>query len=131
MKRFHNWKKLMALLGMAALMGLAVAAPVRTQEAENEGFRDVVELKRLLEVAREAGFSEKEMREITIEDDNGNVINVWKYLEEVERKKRLEAEKRKAQEEKVYLTVQDVFEELEKGEPADLTQLRDKIPTNP
>jgi DNA-binding transcriptional MerR regulator len=131
MKRYHRWKKLAALLGICSVLGLMVAAPVQTQQVEQEGFRDVVELRRLMEVAREAGFSDEEMREITIEDDEGNIINVWKYLEEVERKKRLEAEKRKAQQEKIYLTVQDVFTELQKDEPDDLTRLRSKIQTRP
>lgn len=131
MKRYNKWKKLAALLGIGSVLGLMVAAPVQTQQVEQEGFRNIVELRRLMEVAREAGFSDEEMREITIEDDEGNVVNVWKYLEEVERKKRLEAEKRKAQKEKIYLTVQDVFTELKKDEPADLTRLRDKIPTRP
>lgn len=123
--------KLATLLGLAAALGLLAAAPALTQEQRKKGFHDVVELKRLLAVAREAGFSDKEMREITIEDGEGKIINVWAYLEEVERLKRLEAEKRKAQEEKVYLTVQDVFTDLKKDEPADLTRLRDKIPTHP
>ena len=129
MKRPKKLRKLAALLGLTAVLGLLAAATALTQE--KKGFRDVVELKRLLEVAREAGFSDKEMREITIEDDEGKIINVWAYLEEVERLKRLEARQRKAQEEKVYLTVQDVYTELKKDEPADLTRLRDKIPTHP
>lgn len=131
MKRYNKWKKLAALLGIGSVLGLMVAAPVQSQQVEQEGFRNVVELRRLMEVAREAGFSDEEMREITIEDNEGNIVNVWKYLEEIERKKRLEAEKRKAQEEKIYLTVQDVFTELKKDEPADLTRLRDKIPVHP
>lgn len=129
MKRPHKPIKLAALLGLTAALGLLAAAPALTQE--QKGFRNVVELKRLLEVAREAGFSDKEMREITIEDDEGKIINVWAYLEEVERLKRLKARQRKAQEEKVYLTVQDVYADLKKDEPADLTRLRDKIPTHP
>ena len=129
MRRPNNLKKVTALLGLAAALGLLAAAPALTQE--QKGFSNVVELKRLLEVAREAGFSDKEMREITIEDGKGNVFNVWAYLEEVERLKRLEAEKLKAQKEKVYLTVQDVFTDLKKEEPADLSRLRDKIPTHP
>ena len=131
MKRPNKLRKLAALLGLAATLGLLAAAPALTQEQRKKGFLDVVELKRLLEVAREAGFSNKEMREITIEDDEGKIINVWAYLEEVERLKRLKAKQRKAQEEKVYLTVQDVYAELKKDEPADLTRLRDKIPTHP
>lgn len=131
MKRYKKWKKLAVLLGIGSVLGLMVAAPVQSQQVEQEGFRNVVELRRLMEVAREAGFSDEEMREITIEDNEGNIVNVWKYLEEIERKKRLEAEKRKAQEEKIYLTVQDVFTELKKDEPADLTRLRDKIPVHP
>ena len=131
MKRIAQWKKLASLLCFGAAFGLLSASPALTQEVKKEGFRNVEELKRLLAVAREAGFSEKEMREITIEDGEGNVINVWDYLEEIERQKRLEAERLKARKEKKYLTVQDVFADMRKGEPADLTQLRDKVSNQP
>ena len=130
MNRIRGWKQLMTLLALGAALGLLAAAPALTQEERAEGFRNVEELKRLLEVARESGFSEQELREITIED-NGKIINVWEYLEEVERQKRLAAERRKAQREKVYYTVQDIFADLDKEEPADLTQLRGRIPVQP
>lgn len=130
MNKIRGWKHLLALLALGAALGLLAAAPALTQEERGEGFRNVEELKRLLEVARESGFSEQELREITIEDD-GEVINVWEYLEELERQKRLAAERRKAEREKVYFTVQDIFADLDKAEPADLTRLRDRIPVQP
>jgi len=130
MNKIRGWKHLLALLALGAALGLLAAAPALTQEERSEGFRNVEELKRLLEVARESGFSEQELREITIEDD-GEVINVWEYLEELERQKRLAAERRKAEREKVYFTVQDIFADLDKAEPADLTRLRDRIPVQP
>lgn len=130
MNKIRGWKHLLALLALGAALGLLAAAPALTQEERSEGFRNVEELKRLLEVARESGFSEQELREITIEDD-GEVINVWEYLEELERQKRLAAERRKAEREKVYFTVQDIFADLDKAEPADLTRLRDRISVQP
>ncbi len=116
-----------ALLGLAAAGASPGAA--YAQEEKREGFYNVEELKRLLEVARESGFTEKELREITVEDGD-KVINVWDFLKEYERKKRERAARLKAQKEKVYLTVQDVVEDLEKEQPKDLSRLRDKIPTN-
>ncbi len=118
---------------LALALGVALGAifaphPGTAQEVRGKGFYDVEELRRLLEVAREAGFSEQELREITIEDE-GKVINVWQYLQELERKKREAAARLKAQQEKVYLTVQEQLEELKKDDPEDLTRLRDKIPT--
>ncbi|MCZ6473965.1 MAG: hypothetical protein O6934_11045 [SAR324 cluster bacterium] len=129
MKTIQGWLKMGAgwlLLGLAiSLAGTAAQG----QEEKKEGFYNVEELKRLLEVARESGFTEKEMREITIEDGD-KVINVWDFLKELERKKRERAAKTKAQQEKVYLTVQDVIDEMEKDLPMDLSKLRDKIPTS-
>ncbi len=129
-KTIQGWFKMgaaWALLGLAAAGASPGAA--HAQEEKREGFYNVEELKRLLEVARESGFTEKELREITVEDGD-KVINVWEFLKEHERKKRERAARLKAQEEKVYLTVQDVVEDLEKEQPKDLSRLRDKIPTN-
>ena len=129
-KTIQGWLKMgaaWALLGLAAAGASPGAA--HAQEEKREGFYNVEELKRLLEVARESGFTEKELREITVEDGD-KVINVWDFLKEYERKKRERAARLKAQKEKVYLTVQDVVEDLEKEQPKDLSRLRDKIPTN-
>lgn len=129
-KTIQGWLKMgaaWALLGLAAAGASPGAA--YAQDEKREGFYNVEELKRLLEVARESGFTEKELREITVEDGD-KVINVWDFLKEYERKKRERAARLKAQQEKVYLTVQDVVEDLEKEQPKDLTRLRDKIPTN-
>lgn len=149
MKAIHGWARVLAALALVLLLSAGVAA---AQATKKEGFYDIEELRRLLEVAREAGFSEKELREITIEDDGEFVkaareagfreeeitrmtdggdptrLNVWGYLEVMEQRKQLAAEKLKAQREKVYLTVQDLFAEMEKKEPADLTKLRERIP---
>ncbi len=129
-KTIQGWLKMgaaWALLGLAAAGASSGAA--QAQEEKREGFYNVEELKRLLEVARESGFTEKELREITVEDGD-KVINVWDFLKEYERKKRERAARLKAQKEKVYLTVQDVVEDLEKEQPKDLSRLRDKISTN-
>ena len=142
-------------LALAMTLALTLSAPqAGAQLRRGEGFYDVEELRRLLEVARESGFTEKELREITIEDDgafvkaareagfteeeirqmtadgNETQLNVWGYLQVIEKRRQLADEKLKAQRERVYLTVQDLFAEMKKGEPDDLTRLRDKISTN-
>ncbi len=80
-----------------------------------------------VKAAREAGFSEEEISRMTADGDPTR-LNVWGYLQVMENRKKLATEKLKAQREKVYLTVQDIFAEMEKNEPADLTKLRDRIP---
>ena len=91
-KRLKGWVKKGALWCLFALAALVTGVSAQGQEERKEGFYDVEELKRLLEVARESGFTEKELREITIED-GGKVINVWDYLKEVERRRRARAAK--------------------------------------
>lgn len=148
MKPIHGWMRALAALALALALGGGVAA---AQVVKNEGFYDIEELRRLLEVARESGFTEQELHEVTIEDDGEFVkaareagfseeeiarmtdggdptrLNVWGYLEVMEQRKQFAAEKLKAQREKVYLTVQDLFAEMDKKEPADLTRLREQL----
>lgn len=139
----------LAAVLLAALFAFG-AAPLSAQQ--KKAFYDVVELRRLLEVARESGFSEQELREITIED-NGDFIkaarkagfsekelttmtaagdetrlNIWGYLQVLEARKKLADDRLKAQRSKVYLTVQDLFAEMRKKNQDDLTELRDKLP---
>jgi DNA-binding transcriptional MerR regulator len=152
MKPIQGRMRRLAGKAVLALAALLCAGTLAAQAPQREGFYDIEELRRLLEVARESGFTEQELREITIEDDGGFVkaareagfseeeisrmtadgdptrLNVWGYLQVIEKRKKLAAEKLKAQREKVYLTVQDIFAEMEKNEPADLTKLRDRIP---
>ncbi len=88
---------------------------------------DLDELRRMLELAREAGFSEEQVRNITVEDEEGNTINAFKVIEEIERCHREEEARLAAERAKVYLTPQDVFQELDGGQKKDLRHLRDKL----
>ena len=119
-------EKLKHLSAMALLTGATVGivasasaqAPKTVDEAVN-----VRELRRLLDVARESGFTEDEVRKITVEY-NGEVINVWEFLARLEEEKAQKEARDKAMREKPYHTVQDVFQDLEKGQPKDLEKLR-------
>ena len=102
--------------GPAAL--LHAEAPKTIYQAVN-----VKELRRLLDVARESGFSEDEVRKITVEY-LGEVINVWDFLATLEKRKQDQMAAEKAMREKPYHTVQDVIEDLEKDQPKDLERLR-------
>ena len=61
---------------------------------------DVEELRRLLELARESGFSEDQVRRITVEDAEGITINAFKVIQDIDRCRR-EAEERLAEEEQL------------------------------
>ena len=87
---------------------------------------DVEELKRIIEIARESGFSEEQVREITIEDEAGNLINALDYLKALEREKQLKASASEELKNKRYLTVQEIFADLKGSEQKDLKALREK-----
>lgn len=91
-----------------------------------EGFYDIEQLERLFQIARESGFTDQDIREITIEDEKGNIVNAWDYLEEIKRRRAL---KDKADEEKLhrlYITVQDILSDLRRREGDDLRKLREQ-----
>ncbi len=84
------------------------------------------EMQRYLDVAREAGFTEEELKGVTIER-NGEVINVWQYIQnELERQKRLEQEQNQASN-KLYLNADDVREDLRDQQPSQIRKLRQKL----
>ena len=95
-------------------------------EAEIERKKFLEEMQTLLDAAMKSGFSEKEIREITI-TRKGKVVHVWDFLEQekLREKKVALAEKRSKQLER-YLTVMDIADELESGETLDLDALKDK-----
>ena len=88
---------------------------------------DLDELRRLLELARESGFSEEQVRNITVEDEEGNTINAFKVIEDIERCRREEKARLEEIQNRKYLTPQDVFKELDGGQKKDLKDLRDKL----
>ena len=95
-------------------------------ESEKERNFFLEEMQTLLDVAMKSGFSEKEIREITI-TRKGKVVHVWEFLEQekLHEKKVALAKKRSKQLDR-YLTVMDIADELESGETRDLDALKDK-----
>ena len=95
-------------------------------EAEKERKIFLEEMQTLLDAAMKSGFSEKEIREITI-TRKGKVVHVWDFLEQekLHEKKVALAKKRSKQLDR-YLTVMDIADELESGETRDLDALKDK-----
>jgi DNA-binding transcriptional MerR regulator len=105
------------------------AAPAKPQKllGKIQGPYDVEELKRLIQIARESGFSDEQIREITVEDEAGNTINAYEFLQAYEKAQKAEAARIAAEQSKVYLAPQDITRELDKKQPKDLEQLRDKM----
>ena len=95
-------------------------------EAEKERKIFLEEMQTLLDAAMKSGFSEKEIREITI-TRKGKVVHVWDFLEQekLHEKKVALAKKRSKQLDR-YLTVMDIADELESGETRNLDALKDK-----
>ena len=126
-----------ALFGASVLGGLVLACMLLATMPSTtaaQGFGDLgpglpravneQEIRRIIEVARESGFSEEQVAEITIEDENGNVVHALEYLLRIERERAERLAREEALRNKRYLTVQDVFSELRESESRDLDQLR-------
>ena len=95
-------------------------------KAEKERQKFLREMKTLLDAALKSGFSEKEIREITV-TRKGEVVHVWDFLEQEKlQKKKNEIAKKRSKPLERYLTVIDITEELESGETGDLDTLKDK-----
>jgi hypothetical protein len=119
-----------ALLGFGALglmLGSALPVSSQTRSGKPPG-PPIQELLQLIQAARQAGLSEDQIRELTLQDEEGNSINAFEYLQsQLELKRKQEALEREERT-KVYLTVRDVFADLRKGEAQDLTRLREQLP---
>ena len=95
-------------------------------KAEKERHKFVKEMKSLIEAVQKSGFSEKEIREITVVR-NGKVLYVWDFLEQEKlRLKKEELNKKKSKKMERYLTVMDISDELESLETKNLDKLKDK-----
>ena len=94
--------------------------------AEKELQKFITEMQTLLDAASKSGFSEKEIREITV-TRKGKVVHVWDFLEQakLQQKKDKLANKRSKPLER-YLTVMDIAEEMQSAETKDLDVLKDK-----
>ena len=95
----------------------------RKEEKERKKF--LAEMETLIKAAQDAGFSEQDIREMTI-TRNGKTINVWEFLEQ-EKLNRKREERRRFVPRDRYLTVMDITSELQSLESRDLDTLRKKM----
>ena len=139
-----GWKALRAggrrlVCGVAGGAMLACGSPVSLAQEppsppgapqelleRTEGFYDIDQLERLFQIARESGFSEQEIREITIEDEEGKSVNAWDYLQDVKRRRSMQDKADQEKLKKIYITVQDILSDLRRREKDDLRKLRDE-----
>ena len=96
---------------------------VRREEKEREKF--LAEMETLIKAAQDAGFSEQDIREMTI-TRKGKTINVWEFLEQGRLKQKREERRRFVPRDR-YLTVMDITSELQSLESRDLDTLRKKM----
>ena len=95
-------------------------------KAEKERQKFVKEMQALLDAAQKSGFSEKQIREISV-TRNGKLVYVWDFLEQEKlRKKKAALAKKKFVPRERYFTVMDIANELESSETRDLDALKDR-----
>ena len=80
----------------------------------------------LLDAAQKSGFSEKQIKDISVTRD-GKLVYVWDFLEQEKLSQKKEAlAKKKFVPQERYLTVMDIANELESSETRELDALRDR-----
>ena len=95
-------------------------------KAERDRQKFVKEMQALLDAAQKSGFSEKQIREISVTRD-GKPVHVWDFLEQEKlRQKKESIAKKKFVLRERYLTVMDIANELESSETRELDALRDR-----
>ena len=95
-------------------------------KAVKERQKFVKEMQVLLEAAQKSGFSEKQIREISVTRD-GKLVYVWDFLEQEKLRQKKEAlAKKKFVPRERYLTVMDIANELESSETRELDALKDR-----
>ncbi len=95
-------------------------------KAEKERQKFVKEMQALLEAAQKSGFSEKQIRDISVTRD-GKLVYVWDFLEQEKlRQKKEELARKKFVPRERYLTVMDIANELESRETRELDALKDR-----
>ena len=98
----------------------------REAKAEKERQKFVKEMQTLLNAAEKSGFSEKQIREISVTRD-GKLVHVWDFLEQEKlRQKKETLAKKKFFPRERYLTVMDIAYELESSETRELDALKDR-----
>ena len=95
-------------------------------KAEKERQKFLKEMQALLDAAQKSGFSEKQIREISVTRD-GKLVHVWDFLEQEKLRQKKEAlAKKKFVSRDRYLTVMDIANELESSEKRQLDALKDR-----
>ena len=95
-------------------------------EAEKERQKFVKEMQALLDAAQKSGFSEKQIRDISVTRD-GKLVYIWDFLEQEKlRQKKEDMAKNKFVPKERYLTVMDIANELESSETLELDALNDR-----
>ena len=95
-------------------------------KAVKERQKFVKEMQALLEAAQKSGFSEKQIRDISVKRD-GKLVYVWDFLEQEKLRQKKEAlAKNKFVTRERYLTVMDIADELESSETRKLDALKDR-----
>ena len=98
----------------------------KVAKAEKERQKFVKEMQGLLDAAQKSGFSDKQIREISVTRD-GKLVHVWDFLEQEKLRQKKEAlAKKKFVSRERYLTVMDIAHELESSETRDLDALKDR-----
>ncbi len=122
-----------ALLGANLIAGTeawAQSATVFAEEEETEEEKQrrqlLREMENYLQVATDAGFTEDELKEITIERD-GETIYVWDFVERERQRIQKIIEARDEARKKRYITVKDITEDLMETESRELSRLRDNL----
>ncbi|MDH4246388.1 MAG: hypothetical protein OEW39_01065 [Deltaproteobacteria bacterium] len=88
---------------------------------------NLVELKRMIQIARESGLADEQVSEIIIEDVDGRKIKALDYIVGYERWRKAQKAQERLKETKVYLTPQDVLTELNATQAKDVNRLRDEL----
>ena len=95
-------------------------------KAEKERQKFVKEMQGLLDAAQKSGFSDKQIKEISVTRD-GKLVHVWDFLEQEKLRQKKEAlAKKKFVSRERYLTVMDIANELESSETRELDALKDR-----
>jgi len=95
-------------------------------KAEKERQKFVKEMQALIDAAQKSGFSEKQIRDISVTRD-GKLVYVWDFLEQEKLRQKKEAlAKKKFVTRERYLTVMDIANELESSETRELDALKDR-----
>ena len=93
-------------------------------KAEKERHKFVKEMQALLDAAQKSGFSEKQIRDISVTRD-GKLVYVWDLLEQEKLRQKKEAlAKKKFVTRERYLTVMDIADEMESSETRELDALK-------